>query len=99
MIFRLTTGYFVWNLHAWLIVFVLSAILLSLFVSYTIKKRGGRCVAIHDRVERSFPLDPFLLALLRFLNECMLPWKDWGPGHLLSVLVLLFLFTIAVFFK
>ena len=99
MIFRLTTGYFVWNLHAWLMVFVLSAIILSLFITRTAKKRGGRCVDIGERIDRTLPIDPFWDAALHFLNECISPWKKWGPGHLISVLVLTFLFVVAVFSK
>ena len=99
MISTLETGYFIWNISAWLVMFFFSAGIFCL-ATYIIKKRtGGDLVSnkmirgCREEFEESF----FEQKASFFKSRIMEPWFDFPFSHILSIIVLFLLFIVALF--
>ena len=46
MAFRISTGFFIWDVYRWLLVFLLSALVAWLVVNIAVRRRGGRLSAL-----------------------------------------------------
>ena len=99
MISTLETGYFIWNISAWLVMFLFSAGIFCL-ATYIIKKRtGGDLVSnkmirgCREDVEESF----FEHWASLFKSKIMEPWFDFPFSHIISIIVLFIFFAVALF--
>ncbi|MDD4159899.1 MAG: hypothetical protein PHO18_03015 [Synergistaceae bacterium] len=101
MMSTLETGYFIWNLSAWLKISLFSAGVFCLLTFIIKKKTGGslvssrtarKCITNHE--DNFFQQNASL-----FRNRIMQPWFDLPFLHILSITVLFLLFIVALFSK
>lgn len=98
MIFRIATGFFIWDVYKWLLVFLLPALLACLAVNSALKIRGGRLVPkkhhkVHDHAEM-LPAERFAAAFSKTFVE---PWGNLSASPLIGIAALTLLLVIAVF--
>lgn len=101
MISTLETGYFIWNFTAWLKIFLFSAGIFCLLTFMIKKNTGGSLVS--NKMMRDCDSDDeevfFELRMSSFRSKIMQQWFDFPFLHILSIIVLLLLFALALFSK
>ena len=99
MISTLETGYFRWNLSAWIRIFLFSAGIFCLIIFIIEKRTGGNLVSTkttrgcNEDLEESF----FEQKVGMFKSRIMEPWFDFPFSHIISIIVLFLLFAVALF--
>lgn len=98
MAFRISTGFFIWDVYKWLLVFLLSALVAWLVVSIAVKRRGGRLFPEPRRrvQEQSavLPVERFIAGFSRVFIE---PWGELPSCGLFGIAALTILFVITIF--
>lgn len=94
----LSTGYFAWNVMSWLLIFLFTAAVFSLFIYLGLRSRGGRLVHIPSSSVRgtSAPGD-FEKATCRFRDEYIQPWASLPQSQTLLLVAILLLLLVALF--
>lgn len=99
MIFRLETGYFIWNLYAWAAVFLLSTAVVcgAVYAIYSIT--GGRLLNEKDIVPKK---DGWLdetaeHSASSFMDKTVAAWAKLPFCHMLMIAALTLLFMSALF--
>lgn len=101
MMSTLETGYFIWNFSAWLKIYLFSAGIFCLLTFMIKKNTGGSLVSnktargCDEEHAESF----FELKVGSFRSKIMHQWFDFPFLHILSIVVLLLLFAVALFSK
>lgn len=98
MAFRISTGFFIWDVYRWLLVFLLSALVAWLVVNIAVRRRGGRLFPepAHNMQEHSgvLPVERFIAGFSRIFIE---PWGELLSCGLFGIAALLILFVTAIF--
>ena len=99
MISTLETGYFIWNFSAGLRIFLLSAGAFCLLTYIIKRKTGGSLVSnkLSPGCENGLEPGFFERKVSLFRIRIMQPWFDFPFSHILSILVLVLLFAVALF--
>ncbi len=99
MIFRLETGYFVWNFFAWAGIFFFSALFFCLFIYLRKTKVGGYFIKEEQAVLRDVngSARNFENKVSDFKEKSFDPWLEKPFCHALTIVVLFVLFMIAIF--
>lgn len=97
--FKLSSGYFTWNVSAWVLVFCFSAVIISASISFFLNKRGMRYVPLSQT--RTDCKDNVFAALgnvtVLFVNSFTSPWMNKPYAVMVGIFALTLLFIIAVY--
>lgn len=97
MIFKISTGFFVWDVFKWLLLFAVTAFLFLCAVEHAVK-RGGVKLSDNGAPAGDEPAAAFHSDLARrFLEECIEPWTVLPLCPLFGIGALLLLFVTAIF--
>jgi|GEM_PF-5831733 len=101
MISTLETGYFIWNLSAWLKIFLLSAGVFCLLTFIIKKNTGGSLVSkkMMRGCERDIDEGFFGQTASSLRSRIMQPWFDFPFSHILCIVLLFLFFAVALFSK
>lgn len=98
MVFRISTGFFIWDVYKWLLVFLLSALVAWLAVSVAMRRRGGRLFPkprqSAQKSAAALPVETFIAAFSRLFIE---PWGELPFCGILGIAALVILFVTAIF--
>ena len=98
MAFRISTGFFIWDVYKWLLVFLLSALVAWLAVSVAVRRRGGRLFPEpRQSAQKSsavLPVEIFIAAFSRLFIE---PWGELPSCGIFGIAALVILFVTAIF--
>lgn len=100
ILFRITTGFFTWDVYKWLMVFLFAAALFSAIIALSLRGRGGRL--IYERKRRMMEYSEITqeeLSVAAFAKLAIEPWIKSPYGGLLGILTLLLLFAAAIFLR
>ncbi|MEG1824404.1 MAG: hypothetical protein RR501_06485 [Cloacibacillus sp.] len=100
ILFRIATGFFIWDVYKWLSVFLLAAIILGFFISAAVRVHGGRLVR-EDRARRMeysgvFDIERFAAAITKLTVE---PWAEMPACGLICLAALVLFFAAAIFLR
>lgn len=98
--FRIVTGFFIWDVYKWLMVFLIAALMAGLAISLAIRSRGGRLISSELRrgMEYSglFSCEITVAALVKLAVE---PWSGRPAVGLFGIALLVLFFYIAIFLR
>ncbi|MCF0247607.1 MAG: hypothetical protein HUJ86_03275 [Synergistes sp.] len=98
--FRISTGFYIWDVYKWLLVFMLSLFLVWLAVSLAVTRKGGW---IFPESEKEMPQKsrrlPIERALTYFTRNFIEPWESIPVCGLLGIAGLTLLFVTAIFLR
>ncbi|MBQ9881468.1 MAG: hypothetical protein IJM42_02525 [Synergistes sp.] len=97
MIFKISTGFFVWDVLKWLLLFAVTSLLFVSAVQYAVKRGGIRLsdkgASAADEAAGAFSS----AAARRFAEECIKPWTGHRLCPIFGIASLLLLFVTAIF--
>ena len=97
MLFKITTGFFVWDVLKWLLLFAVTSSVFLYAVQYAVRrcgiKRPENRGSTGNESAGAFSYD----FTRRFLEACIKPWTDHPLCPLFGMGALLLLFVTAVF--
>lgn len=99
--FKLTTGYFTWNLLRWITVFLFTLIVVVLVERYFIKlseEKGVTACRKNRRKKKALVYERFPLNTSRMLSEYVDRWFKSGYVEIYMFIVFLLLSCAAVFY-
>lgn len=100
--FKLTTGYFTWNLLRWMSVFLFSLLIVILVEHYFIKlgeKSDNSASVKKRRRKKKFVYERFPLNTSRILTDYVDRWFKSGYIEIYMFIVFMLLSCAAVFFR
>lgn len=100
ILFRIATGFYIWDVYKWLSVFLLTAFAAGLYISVSVRYRGGRLVPERrgGKMDYSglYPIERFGAEIARLIFN---PWAKKPAAGLIALGVLAVFFYTAIFLR
>lgn len=98
ILFRIATGFYIWDVYKWLSVFLFTAFAAALYISLCVRRRGGR-LAPEKRGDRmdsagAYPIERFGGAFVKVIMD---PWEEMPSCGLIALAVFFIFFVVAIF--